>query len=162
SEEHTSELQSLTNLVCRLLLEKKNPPSEPWPRAMSTAIRATYCDAQAVTLAGTRARGPQGICTPLRSIPVTKTHGPCPPAPPTTARARPRLHFTSLPSRRLPESPCTEERSRLPTPWTRATGHAGLPWLLPLCVAQDSFRVFFYFLPHPPGSTLFPTRPLSR
>src|SRR5438093_3024723 len=28
SEEHTSELQSLTNLVCRLLLEKKNDPSE--------------------------------------------------------------------------------------------------------------------------------------
>src|ERR1019366_3195594 len=25
SEEHTSELQSLTNLVCRLLLEKKDP-----------------------------------------------------------------------------------------------------------------------------------------
>src|SRR5438093_7338364 len=28
SEEHTSELQSLTNLVCRLLLEKKNRPQE--------------------------------------------------------------------------------------------------------------------------------------
>src|SRR5690606_41460105 len=27
SEEHTSELQSRENLVCRLLLEKKNPPS---------------------------------------------------------------------------------------------------------------------------------------
>src|SRR5438093_7912629 len=27
SEEHTSELQSLTNLVCRLLLEKKNATS---------------------------------------------------------------------------------------------------------------------------------------
>src|SRR5262249_61326328 len=27
SEEHTSELQSLTNLVCRLLLEKKKPTS---------------------------------------------------------------------------------------------------------------------------------------
>ena len=26
SEEHTSELQSRTNLVCRLLLEKKNQP----------------------------------------------------------------------------------------------------------------------------------------
>src|SRR5437016_11899275 len=26
SEEHTSELQSLTNLVCRLLLEKNNAP----------------------------------------------------------------------------------------------------------------------------------------
>src|SRR5258706_8600306 len=29
SEEHTSELQSLTNLVCRLLLEKKNT-QRPW------------------------------------------------------------------------------------------------------------------------------------
>src|SRR5438093_1897082 len=29
SEEHTSELQSLTNLVCRLLLEKKKRPDEP-------------------------------------------------------------------------------------------------------------------------------------
>src|SRR5258706_1853609 len=29
SEEHTSELQSLTNLVCRLLLEKKNIVFEP-------------------------------------------------------------------------------------------------------------------------------------
>src|SRR5205823_11035547 len=27
SEEHTSELQSLAYLVCRLLLEKKNPPA---------------------------------------------------------------------------------------------------------------------------------------
>src|SRR5258706_1028326 len=27
SEEHTSELQSLTNIVCRLLLEKKNDES---------------------------------------------------------------------------------------------------------------------------------------
>src|SRR5437016_6890334 len=27
SEEHTSELQSLTNLVCRLLLEKKKKPT---------------------------------------------------------------------------------------------------------------------------------------
>src|SRR5438093_6890498 len=29
SEEHTSELQSLTNLVCRLLLEKKKTASTP-------------------------------------------------------------------------------------------------------------------------------------
>src|SRR5260370_16359275 len=36
SEEHTSELQSHLNLVCRLLLEKKkipNPPSHPIPPA---------------------------------------------------------------------------------------------------------------------------------
>src|SRR5262249_58588092 len=32
SEEHTSELQSLTNLVCRLLLEKKKQPTAHQPR----------------------------------------------------------------------------------------------------------------------------------
>src|SRR5438046_6785716 len=31
SEEHTSELQSLTNLVCRLLLEKKKKKTDPHP-----------------------------------------------------------------------------------------------------------------------------------
>src|SRR2546427_6215140 len=31
SEEHTSELQSQSNLVCRLLLEKKKKASEPQP-----------------------------------------------------------------------------------------------------------------------------------
>src|SRR5256885_3681201 len=31
SEEHTSELQSPCNLVCRLLLEKKNAPHVPLP-----------------------------------------------------------------------------------------------------------------------------------
>src|SRR2546426_4164085 len=32
SEEHTSELQSPCNLVCRLLLEKKNRQNSVWPR----------------------------------------------------------------------------------------------------------------------------------
>src|SRR5258705_8011121 len=32
SEEHTSELQSLRHLVCRLLLEKKKKPVRPLPR----------------------------------------------------------------------------------------------------------------------------------
>src|SRR5438093_3252609 len=32
SEEHTSELQSLTNLVCRLLLEKKKKKTKKTPR----------------------------------------------------------------------------------------------------------------------------------
>src|SRR2546430_5736840 len=32
SEEHTSELQSQSNLVCRLLLEKKNPDAPPAAR----------------------------------------------------------------------------------------------------------------------------------
>src|ERR1019366_10827268 len=42
SEEHTSELQSLTNLVCRLLLEKKNKThsaAAPAPRRPEGAAR---------------------------------------------------------------------------------------------------------------------------
>src|SRR5258708_28801767 len=36
SEEHTSELQSPDHLVCRLLLEKKNPNSDASPHALPT------------------------------------------------------------------------------------------------------------------------------
>src|SRR2546430_5172186 len=42
SEEHTSELQSQSNLVCRLLLEKKKKKStkrRPRPHRTSTAVR---------------------------------------------------------------------------------------------------------------------------
>src|SRR5438093_3129147 len=38
SEEHTSELQSLTNLVCRLLLEKKNHPPVLRQRLAAAAV----------------------------------------------------------------------------------------------------------------------------
>src|SRR5438093_6721616 len=38
SEEHTSELQSLTNLVCRLLLEKKKHPYITGTRRRSTNV----------------------------------------------------------------------------------------------------------------------------
>src|SRR5947199_7943415 len=44
SEEHTSELQSLRHLVCRLLLEKKNDPADR-PAANSTAGRSLHSDA---------------------------------------------------------------------------------------------------------------------
>src|SRR5688572_31071846 len=39
SEEHTSELQSQSNLVCRLLLEKKNRNSTLWCQAGTTKAR---------------------------------------------------------------------------------------------------------------------------
>src|SRR2546425_8998376 len=43
SEEHTSELQSLAYLVCRLLLEKKkNMPSDHTPRCLD---KPSSCDA---------------------------------------------------------------------------------------------------------------------
>src|SRR5438093_8773740 len=44
SEEHTSELQSLTNLVCRLLLEKKKQTDRP-PFDISTATSPSADDA---------------------------------------------------------------------------------------------------------------------
>src|SRR5258706_328412 len=40
SEEHTSELQSLTNLVCRLLLEKKKIYKRPSETIYDTAFHA--------------------------------------------------------------------------------------------------------------------------
>src|SRR5256885_7623761 len=40
SEEHTSELQSPCNLVCRLLLEKKNHTDQPPPNALQHFHRA--------------------------------------------------------------------------------------------------------------------------
>src|SRR5258706_7740122 len=39
SEEHTSELQSLTNLVCRLLLEKKKERRQPVPEPSASGMK---------------------------------------------------------------------------------------------------------------------------
>src|SRR2546427_5076405 len=41
SEEHTSELQSQSNLVCRLLLEKKNTPARCCGNAVSVRGRCS-------------------------------------------------------------------------------------------------------------------------
>src|SRR5438093_3158896 len=41
SEEHTSELQSLTNLVCRLLLEKNNRPPRYGPACVGSCATPT-------------------------------------------------------------------------------------------------------------------------
>src|SRR5438046_7758196 len=43
SEEHTSELQSLTNLVCRLLLEKKNKTHQHKFQVVTVRTPRTYC-----------------------------------------------------------------------------------------------------------------------
>src|SRR2546426_6607099 len=51
SEEHTSELQSPCNLVCRLLLEKKKPqPSKGLPADTSTRLRTFSSGAQCDTI----------------------------------------------------------------------------------------------------------------
>src|SRR2546430_5822593 len=43
SEEHTSELQSQSNLVCRLLLEKKTPTTQPHAVYRSAPDRRGVC-----------------------------------------------------------------------------------------------------------------------
>src|SRR5260221_1913982 len=60
SEEHTSELQSHSDLVCRLLLEKKTVPRPGYPHGLFGAIKARnvcvhrpeqwpYCRDEAIT-----------------------------------------------------------------------------------------------------------------
>src|SRR2546427_6084481 len=44
SEEHTSELQSQSNLVCRLLLEKKKNKLSEQPERISSAEHVTHTD----------------------------------------------------------------------------------------------------------------------
>src|SRR3954464_2244688 len=63
SEEHTSELQSHDNLVCRLLLEKKERGA-----ALGHVLRAAGRP-PAVTHAGGGGRGPSGGGAPLRVSP---------------------------------------------------------------------------------------------
>src|SRR2546430_12228169 len=45
SEEHTSELQSQSNLVCRLLLEKKKKQTPSRQTYHQTSLRTTHCPA---------------------------------------------------------------------------------------------------------------------
>src|SRR2546430_4486878 len=51
SEEHTSELQSQSNLVCRLLLEKKKKPVSPVPLLEITLVTSRFPLPPNVTLA---------------------------------------------------------------------------------------------------------------
>src|SRR5690606_29798057 len=59
SEEHTSELQSRENLVCRLLLEKKKAKNSPGPSCLSRQ-RRTSSPFQAT------ASGPASVHSPIR------------------------------------------------------------------------------------------------
>src|SRR2546430_4900342 len=54
SEEHTSELQSQSNLVCRLLLEKKNFEASEIQRHLLLETRRQLCVSQEVDAAAAR------------------------------------------------------------------------------------------------------------
>src|SRR5258706_2455040 len=81
SEEHTSELQSLTNLVCRLLLEKKKTTARPTVlHPVSTACRARS------KRKGACAKSPAS--DHVRSVP----HSPLAPAPGASSPCAHRVH----------------------------------------------------------------------
>src|SRR5256885_11468486 len=82
SEEHTSELQSPCNLVCRLLLEKKNINASDIPSLLSHSN-------------GREARPSRGITTPLIPTPAT----------PNCPRPQPLCPHRDLRSAR--QSPCS-------------------------------------------------------
>src|SRR6202023_502514 len=62
SEEHTSELQSLTNLVCRLLLEKKKKDSERPKLAHRLSPCAVHGRTQPSTLPVLLVSGSPALC----------------------------------------------------------------------------------------------------
>src|SRR5260370_12859208 len=79
SEEHTSELQSHLNLVCRLLLEKKNIHDQP----------LSLCDL--LPLSPLRARTPTGPTSNWRPTFLT------PSVPPIPSTSTPRKPFLAPP-----------------------------------------------------------------
>src|SRR5256885_4675920 len=68
SEEHTSELQSPCNLVCRLLLEKKNKPALATV-VMKTAIAAPLPTDAGSYISATLVSTPTGLVAPFLSLP---------------------------------------------------------------------------------------------
>src|SRR5260370_10376250 len=77
SEEHTSELQSHLNLVCRLLLEKKKQGRTAQELARSTGARGRHarspCRSTAVATGATSAERRSGRTDPDTDIPTRST-----------------------------------------------------------------------------------------
>src|SRR2546430_2674317 len=67
SEEHTSELQSQSNLVCRLLLEKKKANLDIKALAGGTSFSLTVEKLQALA---TAVKPPAGVCAEWRHRPT--------------------------------------------------------------------------------------------
>src|SRR2546425_3913477 len=82
SEEHTSELQSLAYLVCRLLLEKKKKSLPNPPRTRSRGSSASC----STPWPPPTTRSPQPTASPTASTPVAGSarHHACLPTPTTT------------------------------------------------------------------------------
>src|SRR5262245_8587259 len=123
SEEHTSELQSLRHLVCRLLLEKKKKKKIKIAsdtlndaRAYVTHRTAIYHKRVRVMrltpnceLSTQTARHPQAMCESVRAPPILAPSAPdsCLSAATRSAGSRPSSTSRLAPSRGLPRTHCS-------------------------------------------------------
>src|SRR5262249_1043122 len=160
SEEHTSELQSLTNLVCRLLLEKKRPsevtarvPCGRWARGKGVVVPVPL-------------RGPgqgAGRRPPRHTSPL----------PPFHPNPLPRTAWQLAPDRpprgrrsRLRRRRAGRRRVRAAQPGARPgrvmlAGHAAPIGIRRLFEPPPGARCFFFQqLVPPPPHPLYPSPPL--
>src|SRR5256886_4280565 len=99
SEEHTSELQSQSNLVCRLLLEKKNRMTAVMAAVRSTG--ATTFEARTSTAATTvRTAGTAMVATAIAPAAAIRSLESRAEVAASDARGVPRKVFTSATVRR--------------------------------------------------------------
>src|SRR5262249_16611591 len=143
SEEHTSELQSLTNLVCRLLLEKKKKCAKAYPRAPAPPHAVTVEPRPEVS-------GPALRCAPLRARRcawpyVSHTCDLQPhPARRHSPRTLPRTSRTHAPTA-LPSLTSTPAHSPCPPCLCRSLdAHLPESSLLPLHVPSPLPFLFFF------------------
>src|SRR5690349_17240921 len=150
SEEHTSELQSRRDLVCRLLLEKKNaaaPAAYPSRDPQCCPPGVVVGDApisNELTSSEERSSSPVPVNT--RSQP-SRTNS-------RSANAAIRSSSRSTISTHVP-SPMARNSSVSRSRWTSERPEAGSS-------SSSSYVLFFLMIPRPPRSTLFPYTTLFR
>src|SRR5262249_48559379 len=159
SEEHTSELQSLTNLVCRLLLEKK----KNWDEGVSALLNAARL---------LRSTAVEGGGPPSKHRRETVAAG----CSASNGALRPRVSQLPPPAHRCPRRPLPPyprpprvpaplfgalSHSHPPPPTTRVgvSPHDGAP-LVSRRLSPRSYCLFFFKFPAAPRLPPFsPTRP---
>src|SRR5256885_1610023 len=162
SEEHTSELQSPCNLVCRLLLEKKKTP-----RSRPDRSGQAFSGCQVPSRPSATRRRRFGCAAALRYHPCT----PGSPHPvPCAIRHHCRDHACRNCSTTRPDADGGPDECRLSEsrtvvrsrPLIRATGSSGRRYATACRGYRAALLFFFLMIRPPPSSPLFPSPPLFR
>src|SRR5262249_2241230 len=159
SEEHTSELQSLTNLVCRLLLEKKTKPATVFATRPASAPSQAPSTSMVIKCAALSAVPATGTARATHTLSSTTRHRQTVPTPSASRNAR------SLGQRAAARRPRLTTRGGLVVrggPSQRPPFKVRSP-ARPTCVRRSSGRTassfFFNASPAPTFRPFFPPRP---